>query len=182
MRHHGERARSANFRQASSSRQGSPVDEIVKRFNDVFNAIDYHRYPVRDEATCRGFLQVLMIGADAVPSVKFHTALGRSDIQVDVGARRQVFELKYVQKDSEAPKVLGDGVRQARESRYSETFSSSASQTLLRSVLVFSAESRRFVCWASASKHENNTTRDLDSTVAAFEGGLPPFRFPKRVS
>lgn len=127
----------------------SDLDEIVKRFNDVFNAIDYHRYPVRDEATCRGFLQVLMIGADAVPSVEFHTALGRSDIQVDVGARRLVFELKYVQKDSEAPKVLGDGVRQARERRYGETYGSAA-QTLLRSVLVFSAESRRFVCWASA--------------------------------
>ena len=45
---------------------GAP-EAVVSYFTEVLRAIDYQRYPVKDEATCRGYLQVLLIGAKLAP-------------------------------------------------------------------------------------------------------------------
>lgn len=123
------------------------LDEAVDRFNRVFNALDYAKYPVRDEATCRAYLQVLMMGADMVPNVELHCALGRSDLEVDAGTRHWVFEIKFAAKDSEESPLLSAGIRQMRERRYGESFSGDRPGRLCRAVLVFSGRKRRFVDW-----------------------------------
>lgn len=38
-------------------------DEIIKRLNTTFASIDYARYPVKDEAVLRSFVQIYLIGA-----------------------------------------------------------------------------------------------------------------------
>ena len=63
------------------------VDDVAGYFNDVFNAMDHVNYPVTNEAMCRAYLQVLMIGTSLVPNVELHSALGRSDLEVDSGDR-----------------------------------------------------------------------------------------------
>ena len=54
---------------------GGSLDEIVSRFNDAVHAVDYLRYPISDEATCRAYLQVLLIGAAMIPHVEVHSAV-----------------------------------------------------------------------------------------------------------
>lgn len=49
---------------------------VVTHFNKVFNAIDYQRYPIENEASCRSHLQVLLMGGAMLPDVEKHTALG----------------------------------------------------------------------------------------------------------
>lgn len=71
------------------------LDEIVSIVNQAFNAMDYHRFSVRDEASCRSYLQILLIGADLELVVEMHSALGRSDIEVDAQDRHWVFEIKF---------------------------------------------------------------------------------------
>ena len=123
------------------------LDRIVRHFNLVLNAIDYERYPIRDEATCRAYLQVLMMGADMVPHVEIRTALGRSDLEVNAGNRHWVFEFKFVGADSEAAPALARALDQWRSRRYGET---PGIRKLMRTALVFSGQSRRLVAWKLA--------------------------------
>lgn len=123
---------------------GGSLDEIVSRFNDAVNAVDYLRYPISDEATCRAYLQVLLIGAAMMPHVEVHSALGRSDLETDAGTRHWVFEFKYAEDDSQADAKLQQGEQQIRSRRYGQ---SDRMKCLMRAVLVFSAAQRQFVRW-----------------------------------
>ena len=128
---------------------GEP-DEVVQCFNQVFNAIDYQKYPIKDEATCRGYLQVLMVGADIVPDIEHHSALGRSDIELSLGDRRWVFEIKFAQKAADESKLLAEGIAQIKARKYGETPSGNRNLRLIRMTLVFSSEKRQFTRWAQA--------------------------------
>ena len=77
-----------------------------------------------------------------MPHVEVHSALGRSDLEVDAGARHWVFEIKYADDDSQADAKLLEGDAQIRTRRYG---CSSAQPSLLRAVLVFGASKRQFV-------------------------------------
>ena len=118
------------------------VNEVVATLNAALNAIDYQRYPIVDEASCRAYLQVLLIGAAMMPKVEIHTALGRSDMELDAGKRHWVFEFKYVKTAKEATQALKDGVEQMSSRRYGM---SSKAKELRRLVMVFSRDERRFV-------------------------------------
>lgn len=120
------------------------ADDVVARFNEVLNALDYKDYPIRDEATCRAYLQVLLIGADLVPQVELHTALGRSDLEVNVAHRRWLFEIKYASDEDAVAGLLDKAVDQMQSRRYGET---PHGKELVRVALVFSARKRRFVAW-----------------------------------
>ena len=48
--------------------------------NRLFLAIDYQRYPVRDEASLRAYVQVYFAGAGLDVKVEHHNAHGRSDL------------------------------------------------------------------------------------------------------
>ena len=120
------------------------ISAIVDRFNEVLNALDYNRYPIVDEATCRAYLQVLMIGADMVPQVEVHTSQGTSALEVDAGHRHWVFELKFAEKTSQANQLLIKAAAQMQNRRYGRT---PQDKKLICAALVFSAEARRFVAW-----------------------------------
>ncbi len=121
------------------------LEDTVRILNLVFNAIDYARYPVTDEAACRSFLQVLFIGAAMLPQVEVHTARGRSDLEVEAGPCHWVFEIKFARCPGEDEDLLAAGLKQVREQHYGET----PHQTeLLRAVLVFDGTARAFTHWA----------------------------------
>lgn len=120
------------------------LSAIVERFNEVLNALDYNRYPIVDEATCRAYLQVLLIGADMVPRVEVHTSQGRSDLEVDAGSRHWVFELKFAATKAQASQLLAEAVTQMHSRRYGRT---PHGRKLMRAAMVFSAEDRRFIVW-----------------------------------
>ena len=120
------------------------VDDVVKQFNFAVNSIDYQRYPIVDEASCRAYLQVLLIGAAMLPQVEVHTAHGRSDLEVNAGKRHWVFEFKYMRKGESEENVLNEAVNQVTTHRYGQT---TGSHTLKCVALVFSEERRSFVAW-----------------------------------
>ena len=73
--------------------EGNP-DTAMKVFNRMFLALDYQRYPVRDEFACRGFLQAMLMGARLYSQIEVLNAFGRFDLEVDAGKTHWVFELK----------------------------------------------------------------------------------------
>ena len=103
--------------------------------------IDYQRYPIRDEATCRSHIQVLLMGGAMLPDVEKHTALGHSDLKVKTPHRVWVFEFKCASLSKEVEQLLAEAVSQMKTKRYGETPHGKA---LLRVALVFDAEERRF--------------------------------------
>lgn len=121
------------------------LDEIVGTFNRVLTSIDYHRYPIHDESSCRAYLQVLMIGAALIPRVEVHNAFGRSGLEVETGRRHWIFELKYAKKSADASSRLEEALHQTTVRRYGE--GDASDKELLRVALVFSEEARAFVAW-----------------------------------
>ena len=98
---------SIGFYNIASILANGSLDDAIDIFNRTFNVLDYNRYPVTNEATCRAFLQVLLIGAGLSPSVETHSALGRSDIEVEAGDRHWVFEIKFARTPSEVERLIG---------------------------------------------------------------------------
>ena len=114
---------------------------VVTHFNKVFNAIDYQRYPIENEASCRSHLQVLLMGGAMLPDVEKHTALGRSDLEVRTANRLWVFEIKFAKCTREVEPLLTEAVTQIQKRRYGIDF---CAKQVVRSALVFNAESRQF--------------------------------------
>lgn len=77
--------------------EGNP-DTAMKVFNRMFLALDYQRYPVRDEFVCRGSLQAMLMGARLYSQIEVLNAFGRFDLEVDAGKTHWVFELKYLSR------------------------------------------------------------------------------------
>ncbi len=135
---------------AKEMEEASP-DTVVDHFNEVLNAVDYQRYPITDEASCRAYLQVLLIGASLLPSVENHSALGRSDLEVTAGSRRWVFEIKYAKPGDNARSLLETALAQIRTRRYGE---SPRQKELIRIGMVFCGEERRFTDWKCLDETE----------------------------
>ena len=145
---HGADRRRIEILKLKQALQEGDLKETVRVLNLVFNAIDYARYPVTDEAACRSFLQVLFIGAAMLPQVEVHTAHGRSDLELEVGDQRWVFEIKFARKPQEADALLAEGLRQMQSREYGQT---AHGLTLVRAVLVFDSAARAFTLWKSVS-------------------------------
>ena len=122
------------------------AEEVIEAFNRAVSAIDYQRYPITDEASCRAYLQVLLIGAAMMPHVEVHNALGRSDMEVYAGRRHWVFEFKYAKTDDQAEGLLRQAQEQLKARRYGGL--SKSAQELIRVALVFSGQQRQFVDWS----------------------------------
>lgn len=73
------------------------AESVFHILNRLFLAIDYQRYPVRDEASLRAYVQVYFAGAGLDVKVEHHNAHGRSDLEVNAGNRHWIFEFKVVQ-------------------------------------------------------------------------------------
>ena len=119
-------------------------EDVIRIFNHAVSAIDYQRYPITDEASCRAYMQVLLLGAAMLPQVEVHNALGRSDMEVRVGSRHWVFEFKYSKQNSIASGLLRKAVDQIKSRQYGHF---SSDEELIRIALVFSGESKSFIAW-----------------------------------
>ena len=124
--------------------------DVVEQFNRIFAALDYFNYPVTNESVCRGYLFVLLQGAQLYAKLEVHNAYGRSDLEVDAGDRHWVFELKFLAKtdgasNEKAAKLLAEAAEQMRSKHYGEEDRSG--RDLKRLALVFSEEKRQFTAW-----------------------------------
>lgn len=120
------------------------AEALVHILNRLFAAIDYQRYPVRDEASVRGFTQVYFAGAGLEPKVENHTAHGRSDLEVKAINRRWVLEFKVSRGQENPDQKLEEAVEQLKLEGYGDD---SSSENLIKIALVFSLEDRKFVRW-----------------------------------
>ena len=119
-------------------------EDVIRIFNRVVGAIDYKRYPISDEASCRAYMQVLLMGAAMLPRVEVHNALGRSDMEVHVSKRHWIFEFKYAKNDNNVSELLDQAVEQIQNKQYG---CSSSENEVIRVALVFSSKKRSFTAW-----------------------------------
>ena len=94
------------------------VDEVIAFFNKVVNAFDYHHFLIKDVETCRSCFQMLMYALSLRPEIEVHSAQGRSDLEVNAGRHRWVFEYKYARKGEDPQALLDIAARQIIGRRY----------------------------------------------------------------
>ncbi|MCD8338678.1 MAG: ATP-binding protein [Burkholderiales bacterium] len=126
------------------------VDGLFDTLNKVLLALDYTKFPIRDEATCRCYLQlILTLGEGITTYAELHNALGRSDVELETSRTRWVFELKFLAKGKETAfqinQSLEEAVNQIKLHRYGE--SDLSQRHLLRIGAVYSEKERKFVKW-----------------------------------
>lgn len=120
------------------------TDNVVVHLNNLLETINHMRHPISDATLCARFLQVLMMGAQAIPQVESHSDYDRGDLEVETGDRHWVFELKFAKEPSQVEKLLSQAVGQIRDRQYGET---PHGKELRRVALVYSAQDRRFTAW-----------------------------------
>ena len=120
------------------------AESVFHILNRLFLSIDYQRYPVRDEASLRAFIQVYLAGDGLKPKIEHHNAYGRSDLEVAVSDRYWTFELKIVREGERSQNKLEEGLEQMIRKHYGEQ----ARQRIVKQVvLVYSIKERQFVKW-----------------------------------
>ena len=134
------------------------VDSVVQQVNKLFLAIDYKKYPITDETTCRNHMQLfLTLGAYVRTYAELSNALGRSDLEVETSELHWVFELKFLKNEDktddelnvrEAERLLDTAIDQIKERHYGEADFSG--KKLIRVALVFSEKERQFIRWRTA--------------------------------
>ena len=147
---HGQMLDSVGAGSVAEVMAHASTKDVVKDFNRMFTALDYLNHPVTDESACRSFLQVMLYGARLYSEIEVHNALGRSDLEVDAGKRRWIFEIKYLPSGTnstgaKAEKLLTEAVNQIDTRRYG--LQNAADKELKRVALVYSAEKRIFTHW-----------------------------------
>lgn len=130
----------------SESLATADVDALMGQFNIGFLALDYANYPIRDEASCRAFVQIMLLMAKLHPRVEVHNALGRSDIELTHAGLHWVFELKFAREGDSIESLLTQALEQIRTKRYG--LSEAAGKTHLAVGAVFSQSQRQFVAWS----------------------------------
>lgn len=126
------------------------VDEAVTLLNRIFLNIHYAPQPVRDEATCRNYAQLMLVVAGLRVSVERSNIMGRSDLEVFAGRCHWVLELKFLSRTEEEKgrkpeRLLEDALAQLREKRYG--LQDGGEEKRIRAALVFSEQRREFVLW-----------------------------------
>lgn len=120
------------------------AESVFHILNRLFHAIDYSRYPVKDEASVRAFVQVYFSGAGLDPVIEHHTAHGRTDLEVKAGTRHWIFEFKVARPDESAKVKLSEALEQIKSRNYG---ADSTYCEVRRIALVFSIGKREFVEW-----------------------------------
>ncbi len=120
------------------------AEALVHILNRLFAAIDYQRYPVRDEASVKAFTQVYFAGAGLGPKVEHHTAHGRSDLEVKANSRHWILEFKVSRGEDDPEQKLEEAVEQLKLKGYGDD---PASEILFKVALVFLLEERKFIRW-----------------------------------
>ena len=120
------------------------ADLLFEAANHAFAAIDYQRYPIREEKHCQAYLQIFIFGGGFDVSPENHSALGRSDLEIRTQKFRWILELKYLKTGSgTAEALLQKAVAQMQDRRYG----AASDRRLIRVAAVFSEEKHAFVRW-----------------------------------
>ncbi len=119
------------------------IKDIVAKLNRIFLAIDYQRYPVKDEASVRSHLQMYLTGSNIQVNVEKHNAKGHSDLEFKVKDRYWVIELKFAKEQDSPQKLLNEAVEQLKSRQYGEQNETKLQH--IRLALVFSQKDRQFV-------------------------------------
>lgn len=122
---------------------------VVEYLNTVFNSLNYTRYPIRDEASFQGALQILLIGLELHPQIEVHTAHGRSDIEVQTPDYHWIFELKWVEQQTQAQSACKKAVAQMEQKQYG---CSQHGKKRIRLALVFASDLRQIATWHCVDK------------------------------
>ena len=120
------------------------VQEAIDCINKVLNSMNYNKYPIRDEASFQCCMQILLIGASLLPRVEVHSARGRSDMEVDAGDYRWVFEFKFARKGDDPQALCQAASDQILKRKYGET---AHEKQLIRIAMVFEEEARQVTAW-----------------------------------
>ncbi len=123
-------------------REGN-ADLLFDQANHAFADIDYQQHPIANEKHCQAFLQIFLSGLSLSVIAEQHSALGRSDLEIDAPKVHWVFELKYQRKGESVDALLSKAAEQITEKRYGAT----SKKPLIRVAAVFSEEKRMFVRW-----------------------------------
>jgi hypothetical protein len=117
---------------------------FVSDLNRVLLEIAYDGDPLRNEATVRTIVQIILRVQGADVTVEKHTLKGRCDLFVETGENAWIIELKFARKASEVPMLLKDAADQIQTRRYGEEIEEGKRHRL---ALVFSAEEGQFSAW-----------------------------------
>ncbi len=120
-------------------------ETVVETVNRIITGLDYVRWNLTDEASCRNAVQLMLAAAGLNVQPEKHNALGRSDLEVSDGNRYWVLEFKWARKGRRAETILEEALRQLKNRRYGDEVPPDAE--LHRIALVFSEEARKFVLW-----------------------------------
>ena len=114
------------------------IKDIIDRFNSVINSVSYDHFPINSESAVQNYLHLFLIGAGIESSTESHSSKGRADLIIETKNRRIVFELKYVQNETESKTKLTDAVEQIKTRDYGNT--DPKKKELLRIAAVFNAD------------------------------------------
>ena len=127
---------------------------FVKELNKIFLGVDYTKYPVQDEASCRAAVYLMLRCTGLEPLMEVHNGLGRSDMEVDTGDIHWVLEFKFTKEKDSARELCEKGKEQVKTRRYGEQFER---KQLRRLVLVFVQKEKQFVCWEEVDGYERRS-------------------------
>ena len=122
------------------------IKDIVAKLNQIFLAIDYQRYPVKDEASVRSHLQMYLTASNIQTKIEKHNAKGRSDLEFKVKDRYWVIELKFAKEQDDPKKLLNEATEQLKSRQYGEQNETKLQH--IRLALVFSQKNRQFIEYA----------------------------------
>ncbi len=117
--------------------------DFVKTLNAVVSGLSYQGWSIRCEADARNAVQMMLSAAGLRVVAEQHNAWGRSDLEVEAGRRRWVFELKWAAKGQRVERRLQEAEQQMETRHYGA--SEAAAVEVTRAVLVFSEGERQFV-------------------------------------
>ena len=123
------------------------VDFLFDQANHAFAGIDYQQHPIASEKHCQAFLQIFLAGLGLAVIAERHSALGRSDLEIDAPKLHWVLEIKYQRKSDSVDALLAKAAAQLKEKLYG----AASLKPVLRVAAVFSEEKRQFVRWQSVS-------------------------------
>ena len=120
------------------------AEAVFQLLNKAFLSIDYKNYPVRDESSVRALAQVFLSCFGLEPSIEVHNNKGRSDLEVRAGITHWVFEFKVVREGESSEKRLEEAISQVLRQNHGKQHHV---QELIRMVLIYSLQGRKFVKW-----------------------------------
>ena len=120
------------------------LEFVVFVLNQFFLAIDYQKYPVKDEATLRAYVQVYFAAAGVEIVEEYRGANGRKELKVKAGRQDWLFDLRIVKdlKDASVHCVDADECMRKTHLGHQE-----GRKDLRKVELVFSTGARQFVQW-----------------------------------